>query len=58
MVGLFAAAIGLVFLAAAIVGQSQERVVYDQIAAENQRIQGEYLVEHRSVATEPRERNE
>lgn len=46
LLGLLAAALVLLFMAAALVGQMRERAVYEQLAGRNTRFD---VIEHRSV---------
>ena len=51
LVALGAAALALLFIAAAIVGHGRERAVYNQLAEHNQHSSD--LIEHRSVGVAP-----
>jgi hypothetical protein len=51
LVALGAAALALLFIAAAIVGHGRERAVYNQLAEHNQ--QSSDLIEHRSIGVAP-----
>ena len=51
LVALGAAALALLFIAAAIVGHGRERAVYNQLAEHNQHSSD--LIEHRSIGVAP-----